>query len=74
MKNKRDLDGVYFRVKRGDKWENVCFSDLETEEQDMVMQGRPETWFKSMCKILADTIYTIGEQLDIVGAGHSEDD
>ena len=24
----RDLDGMYFRVKRGKRWESLCFSDL----------------------------------------------
>lgn len=28
----RKLDGVYFRIKRNDKWENVCFSDLTEED------------------------------------------
>lgn len=74
MKIKRNLDGVYFRIKRGDKWENLCFSDLTTEEQDNVMEGRPDTWLKSMCKILADTIYTIGDQLDIMGGSADSDD
>ena len=25
---KRDLDGIYFRVQRGNQWEAVCFTDL----------------------------------------------
>lgn len=28
----RDLDGVYFRVKRGKHWESICFSDLPSEK------------------------------------------
>lgn len=24
----RNLDGVYFRVERDGKWQNICFSDL----------------------------------------------
>lgn len=36
----RRLDGVYFRVKRDGKWQNICFSDLTDEEMDSVMDSR----------------------------------
>ena len=62
----RNLDGVYFRVKRDDKWLNVCFSDLSDDEMEEVMQDRPVEWLKDMCKILGRTIRDIGDQLDIV--------
>ena len=64
-KIKRDLDGVYFRVKRGERYEDVCFSDLETDEREEVMSGRDRRWLKSLCNILADSLYQIGEQFDI---------
>lgn len=63
---KRDLDGVYFRVERDGKWSNICFSDMTVDERDMVMEGRDEEWLKSMCHILANCIYEIGDTLDIV--------
>lgn len=62
----RRLDGVYFRVKRDGKWQNICFSDLTDEEMDSVMDGRTTEWLRSMCKILGKTIKSIGDQLDIV--------
>lgn len=63
---KRNLDGVYFRVKRDGKWDNVCFSDLTKDERNEVMENRSEQWLKEMCQILADVIVNIGEQFDIV--------
>lgn len=66
MKRTRNLDGVYFRIQRDGLWQNICFSDLTEEEMDSVMEGRTEDWLRSMCKILGNTIYDIGEQLDIV--------
>lgn len=30
----RNLDGVYFRVKRNNKFENICFSDMTEDETD----------------------------------------
>ena len=60
---KRNLDGVYFRMGK----ESVCFLDLTEEQQDEVMKNRSDEWLKSLCKILANTIKTIGDQLDIYG-------
>ena len=62
----RNLDGVYFRVKRNDKWENICFSDLTPEEMGSVLVGRNEEWLKLMCIILGGTIKNIGDQFNIV--------
>lgn len=62
----RNLDGVYFRVNRDNKWQNICFSDLTDAEMEEVMQDRPVEWLKSMCKILGHTIKDIGDQLDII--------
>lgn len=33
----RNLDGVYYRVVRGGKCVNRCFSDLSEDEQDVIM-------------------------------------
>lgn len=47
----RDLDGIYFRVKRGQRWESVCFSDLTDEEMDVVLEGHTADWLKNTCKM-----------------------
>lgn len=62
----RNLDGVYFRVKRDGEWKNICFSDLTEEEMDQMLSNRPEGWLRDMCKILGKTIRSIGDQLDLV--------
>ena len=69
----RDLDGIYFRVKRGQRWESVCFSDLTDEEMDKVLEGHTADWLKSTCKILGRTIRCIGDELDIVGGRKEEE-
>ena len=58
----RNLDGVYFRVKRDDHWQNICFSDLTEKEMDNVMKDKSEEWLRNMCKILGATIKDIGVQ------------
>ena len=62
----RNLDGIYFRVQRDEKWGNACFSDLTQEEMERVMENRDIDWLKSMCIQLGKTIRRIGDELDIV--------
>ena len=71
----RDLDRVYFRIQEQDgTYDNVCFSDLTEEEQDKMLENRSTDWLKSMCKHLAQTIRTIGDQFDLVAGEAIEDD
>ena len=73
-KTQRNLDGVYFRIERDGMWQNVCYSDMTSEERDSIDRMRAETstpeeqkaWWRSMADIMADTLYSIGEQLDLV--------
>ena len=62
---KRNLDGVYFRIKRDEKFDNICFSDLMESEQDDVMEDRSEEWLKKMCKILSNSIRLIADYFNI---------
>ena len=48
----RNLDGVYFRVKRGDKWQNICFTDLTNEETNTILKDRDESWLLSILEVL----------------------
>lgn len=70
----RELDNIYFRVKRGKHWESVCFSDLSDEEMDKVLEGHSVEWLKSTCKILDRTIRDIGDSLDIAGWQKDEEE
>lgn len=70
----RDLDGVYFRVKRDGSWQSICFSDLSDEEMDKVLEGHSVQWLKSTCKILGHTIRCIGDELEIVGGRKEEEE
>lgn len=69
----RDLDRMYFRVKRGKRWESVYFSYLTDEEMDKVLEGRDTEWLKSVCKILGRTIRRIGDEFDICCGDEEEE-
>ena len=63
---KRNLDGIYFRVKRNGKYENVCFSDLTETEREEICKNRPAEWYKEVAYHLADRLRIIGNTFDIV--------
>lgn len=71
----RDLDRVYFRIhEQDDTYDSVCFSDLTEDEQDEILENRSVEWLKSMCKLLANTIRTIGDQFDLAAVGEAIED
>lgn len=67
MKVKRGLSGIYYRSKNTEtgKFENVVFEDLNTEEQDKILEGASEEYLKNMIKRLSEVINDIGNQLDL---------
>ena len=62
---KRELDGMYFRVERNGKWQNVCFTDMTRDEQEDAVKDRGIQWLNSMIFNLADVVRNIGDALDI---------
>lgn len=62
MKECRNLDGVYFRIKRDGKWQDICFSDLTDEEMYAILESRSVGWLKRLCVNLAHTLYEMGER------------
>ena len=39
MTTKKDLDGIYFRVKRGKHWESICFMTCQTKKWTRCLKG-----------------------------------
>jgi hypothetical protein len=61
----RNLDGIYYRVKREDKYFSLCFSDLTDEEQTEFLSRLEKDGFTRMCKELAASLRRVGDQFDI---------
>lgn len=62
----RNLDGIFFRVMRDGKPYNRCFTDLSVEEREEVLRPYSREQLYTMVVFLADTIRTIGDELNIV--------
>jgi len=56
-----DLDGIYNRVRRDEKYVNRCFTDLTEEEQRVFLDTLTEPGLKRMCMELARTLRDYGE-------------
>lgn len=52
----RDLDGVYFRVERNGKYQNVCFTDLTTDEANNCIAKWDEYMQSKMVVILENLL------------------
>lgn len=62
----RNLDGVYFRVYRDDKWQSICFTDLTEDEAEAVTKDRSEEWltslYEELVKVLLEIKHCINNQ------------
>lgn len=65
MMIERNLDGVYFRIKRDDKWVNLCFTDLTEEEREEVLKDKSQDFILQLTLILAKRLREVGDKFDL---------
>lgn len=73
-KTPRNLDGVFFRVKRGGRWCTVCFSDMTPYERKANIYDRMSDkpleeqvgYYRRLAELMADQLYNMGEQLGVM--------
>ena len=61
----RDMDGVYFRVKRDGEFKAICWSDLIDDERDQMGEGRPLEWWRNMALIMTRQLRWVADELDL---------
>jgi hypothetical protein len=61
----RHLDDVYFNVMRNGELVNVCFSDLDSQEAEKILNTKGEVYLRSLCLYLGDRLKQIGNELNI---------
>lgn len=62
---KRGLDGIYMRVKRGEKWETVCLSDMTKEELEETLNPEKGEWLKGAVIHLVECIQEMANAFGI---------
>ena len=60
---KRNLDGIYFRVYRDGKWDDVCFTDLTIQEREEMLVKYDRQALARLVFVLTKTIGDIDEQV-----------
>lgn len=61
----RKLDGIYMRIKRDGKWQNICLSDMTETELQENLKEKQVAWLKGAVIHLAMRLRYIGDELDI---------
>lgn len=72
---KRELCGIYFRVKRDGKYENICFTDMTEEEQRKILDDDlllSEEDLCNMCLRISANCRDLGDRFDISAAEGEE--
>ena len=70
-KKKRNIDGIYLRIKRDGKYEPVCLSDMTKEELEDNLNADRGEWLKGAVIHLAEVLYDVCETF---GIEREEDD
>ena len=56
--------GIYFRVNRDGKWQNLLFEELLYEERKEVLKDKEHEFVVSLCNTLADVINGANQYLN----------
>ena len=62
----RNLDGIYYRVKRGEKYESVCLSDMTKEERKPFLESLNKEGLIQCVDHLCDCLKEVGDMFDVV--------
>lgn len=66
----RNLDGFYVRVRRGEKYEDLCFTDLTRDEQEELLKDKSPEFIVGLACHLAEVLRKIGEEFNLWGEHH----
>ncbi|WP_419078730.1 hypothetical protein [Phascolarctobacterium faecium] len=69
---KRELCGIYFRIKRNEQYENICFTDMTEEEQKEILNDLSPNAIRSLCLRLAQVVRILGDTFDLSAAEGEE--
>lgn len=61
----RKLDGIFYRVKRGEKYESVCLSDLTKEERLPFLMKLDKNGLIACVDHLCECLKEIGDFCDV---------
>ena len=63
----RELDGIYVRIKRGGRYENICLSDMTYEELNECLADKSDKWLRGAVIHLAIRLHEVGDLFGLNG-------
>lgn len=70
---KRNLDGIYMRVVRDGKYQNVCLSDMTEGERMTLLEGKSTQWLLGAVNHLAECLRKVGDLCDVCAGEDDEE-
>jgi len=55
--------GIYFRVERDGKWQNILIEDMGDEERNIALQHKSNAFLINLAKTLVDVIHNTNKHL-----------
>ena len=59
----KELDGIYYRVKRDNQYVNICLSDLTQEEREEILIKKPIEYLYAVIEILVSRLRELDDEI-----------
>ena len=59
----KELDGVYYRVKRDNQYVNICLSDLTQEEREEILSKKPIEYLYAIIEVLVSRLRELDDEI-----------
>ena len=58
----KELDGIYYRVKRDNQYVNICLSDLTQEEREEILSKKPVEYLYAIIEVLVSRLRELDDE------------
>lgn len=58
----KELDGIYYRVKRDNQYVNICLSDLTQEEREEILSKKPIEYLYAIIEVLISKLRELDDE------------
>lgn len=59
----KELDGIYYRVKRDNQYVNICLSDLTQEEREEILSKKPIEYLYAIIEVLVSRLRELDDEI-----------
>lgn len=59
----KELDDIYYRVKRDNQYVNICLSDLTQEEREEILSKKPVEYLYAIIEVLISRLRELDDEI-----------